>query len=113
MLDNVLTGINKHEGGIDAFTKAYTKYGLKRVENGIMCREWVPAANAVFLVGDFSKFEKTIIFEDMKTCYRIFAFIIAIDSVCCFLALAHFQTLHPTFYSSNLSKRGALGGIET
>ena len=51
-----LNGINNHEGGIDRFTKSYERYGLKRAGNGVMCREWCPAASAVFIMGDFSKY---------------------------------------------------------
>ena len=56
VMKKFLNGINDHEGGIDRFTKSYERYGLKRVGNGVMCREWCPAASAVFIMGDFSKY---------------------------------------------------------
>eukprot|EP00794_Sanderia_malayensis_P016943 gene16943-18650_t len=59
VLDSVIDGINKHEGGIENFTKAYTRYGLNRVANGTMCREWAPGANGVFLFGEFNNWNQT------------------------------------------------------
>ena len=56
VLQKFLNGIEKDEGGMENFTKAYERYGLKRVEQGTMCREWCPGASAVFIMGEFSEF---------------------------------------------------------
>lgn len=58
VMKKFLNGINDHEGGIDRFTKSYERYGLKRVGNGVMCREWCPAASAVFIMGDFNHWNR-------------------------------------------------------
>ena len=67
VMQKYLTGIDKHEGGMDKFTKSYERYGLRRAENGVMCREWCPGASAVFIMGDFSKFH---IASDSILCLR-------------------------------------------
>ena len=56
VMQKFLTGIDKNEGGMDRFTKSYQRYGLRRMENGVMCREWCPGASAVFIFGDFSRY---------------------------------------------------------
>lgn len=46
--------IDQHEGGLDSFSKGYEKFGFTKEGNDIVYREWVPAAKAVQLVGDFN-----------------------------------------------------------
>lgn len=48
--------MKESEGGIEQFAKGYESFGLNRVADGMMYREWAPGAKAVHLVGDFSKF---------------------------------------------------------
>ena len=55
ILKRHVDGINKNEGGMNKFTQSFKRYGLQRVENGIMCREWCPGASAVFIMGEFSE----------------------------------------------------------
>ena len=50
------THLEEHEGGLDAFSRGYEKFGLKRTEDGgVIYREWAPGAEGVFLTGDFSE----------------------------------------------------------
>lgn len=46
--------IESAEKSLDYFSKSYERYGLNRVTGGIMYREWIPGAKAVFLFGEFS-----------------------------------------------------------
>lgn len=43
------------EGGYDAFTKGYLKFGLiVQPDNSVVYREWAPNAKEAVLTGDFS-----------------------------------------------------------
>lgn len=56
-LQDRLKRIEDEEGGLDEFTTGYKYYGLHQTtEGGIVCREWAPSAEAVYLRGDFSEF---------------------------------------------------------
>ncbi|TFY80909.1 hypothetical protein EWM64_g3102, partial [Hericium alpestre] len=47
--------IFQHEGGYDAFTKGYEKFGLNVSGDGtVTYREWAPNATEAFLIGDFN-----------------------------------------------------------
>ena len=47
--------IEEHEGGYDAFTKGYEKFGLVvQKDNSVIYREWAPNAKEAVLTGDFS-----------------------------------------------------------
>ena len=50
--------IDENEGGLDAFSQGYKKFGFNRGEHegkqGIWYREWAPGAKALALVGDFN-----------------------------------------------------------
>ncbi|XXG64978.1 hypothetical protein AAC387_Pa05g2792 [Persea americana] len=46
--------IDKHEGGLDAFSRGYERLGFTRSSTGITYREWVPGAKWASLVGDFN-----------------------------------------------------------
>lgn len=46
--------IDKHEGGLEAFSRGYEKMGFNRSPEGIMYREWAPGAKAASLIGDFN-----------------------------------------------------------
>lgn len=48
--------IQKNEGGYDAFSKGYEKFGFLVANDGtITYREWAPGAREASLIGDFSK----------------------------------------------------------
>ncbi|XP_058003419.1 1,4-alpha-glucan-branching enzyme 1, chloroplastic/amyloplastic isoform X2 [Hevea brasiliensis] len=46
--------IDKYEGGLDAFSRGYEKFGFSRSETGITYREWAPGATWAALIGDFN-----------------------------------------------------------
>ena len=53
---DLLTSIDKNEGGIDKFSQGYKLYGATvNCDNSITWQEWAPAAESLSLVGDFSK----------------------------------------------------------
>ncbi|MBO7217069.1 MAG: 1,4-alpha-glucan-branching enzyme, partial [Clostridia bacterium] len=41
-------------GSLQNFADGYKYFGFHKVENGFVYREWAPAADALFLVGDFN-----------------------------------------------------------
>lgn len=49
--------IDKHEGGLDKFSKSYKTFGmnLDSATGNVVYREWAPNAIAAHLIGDFSK----------------------------------------------------------
>nr|CAB3248420.1 1,4-alpha-glucan-branching enzyme [Phallusia mammillata] len=58
MFEKTKERIEKAEG-LDRFTQGYKEFGIHvTAENGIHCREWVPAAKAVYLRGAFNNWEK-------------------------------------------------------
>ncbi|KAL5135451.1 1,4-alpha-glucan-branching enzyme 1, chloroplastic/amyloplastic [Glycine soja] len=46
--------IDKHEGGLDTFSRGYEKFGFQRSATGITYREWAPGAKSAALIGDFN-----------------------------------------------------------
>ena len=56
--------IQKNEGGLEEFSRGYEKFGINRTREGVIYREWAPAARGVYLIGDFSKW------HDLVTMYR-------------------------------------------
>ncbi|CAA6660717.1 unnamed protein product [Spirodela intermedia] len=47
--------IDAYEGGLDAFSRGYEKFGFVRCETGITYREWAPGAKVrAALIGDFN-----------------------------------------------------------
>ncbi|XP_047339190.1 1,4-alpha-glucan-branching enzyme 2-2, chloroplastic/amyloplastic-like [Impatiens glandulifera] len=46
--------IDKYEGGLDAFSRGYEKFGFNRSDTGITYREWAPGAKSAALIGDFN-----------------------------------------------------------
>lgn len=46
--------IDKFEGGLDAFSRGYEKFGFNRSDTGITYREWAPGAKSAALIGDFN-----------------------------------------------------------
>jgi len=53
-----IDGMNQFEGGLEGFSRGYEKFGLILSEEGITCREWVPAADRVYLYGDFNQWNR-------------------------------------------------------
>ncbi|KEH36310.1 starch branching enzyme I [Medicago truncatula] len=46
--------IEDYEGGLEEFAKGYLKFGFNREEDGIVYREWAPAAQEAQIIGDFN-----------------------------------------------------------
>uniref|UniRef100_A0A673YMH2 1,4-alpha-glucan branching enzyme n=1 Tax=Salmo trutta TaxID=8032 RepID=A0A673YMH2_SALTR len=47
--------LEEAEGGFDQFTRSYRTFGVNRMaDNTLVLREWAPAAEALFLTGDFN-----------------------------------------------------------
>eukprot|EP00257_Ricinus_communis_P016703 XP_015574958.2 LOW QUALITY PROTEIN: 1,4-alpha-glucan-branching enzyme, chloroplastic/amyloplastic [Ricinus communis] len=46
--------IEKHEGGLEEFSKGYQKFGFNREDGSIVYREWAPAAQEAQVIGDFN-----------------------------------------------------------
>ncbi|KAM7468289.1 hypothetical protein LguiB_015851 [Lonicera macranthoides] len=46
--------IDKYEGGLEAFSRGYEKFGFTRSATGITYREWAPGAKSAALIGDFN-----------------------------------------------------------
>jgi len=47
---------NNEDGGLDKFTRSYERFGMKVQPDGsVVCHEWCPGAQALFLRGDFSQ----------------------------------------------------------
>lgn len=53
------------EGGLLKLAQSYKKFGLNKVEGGIMYREWAPSARRVCLCGDFNGWNR-----DSHACNR-------------------------------------------
>lgn len=61
--------IAQYEGGYDAFSKGYEKFGLNVNDKGeIVYREWAPNATEAALIGDFSK--SMLLFHATNLCGR-------------------------------------------
>ncbi|KAJ3038741.1 alpha-1,4-glucan branching enzyme [Rhizophlyctis rosea] len=54
-----LDNINKHEGGIDKFTRAYEYFGFTVTKDAIVYREWAPGATEASLIGEFNDWNRT------------------------------------------------------
>jgi len=50
--------IEDAEGSLLKFSEGYKKYGFNRVEGGITYREWVPAAEQVYIMGEFNDWNR-------------------------------------------------------
>ncbi|EGD72264.1 starch branching enzyme II [Salpingoeca rosetta] len=57
--------IDEHEGGLAKFSLGYETFGFNPCEEGIVYREWAPAATAVSLTGDFCDWDR-----DMFKCTK-------------------------------------------
>ncbi|XP_056466533.1 1,4-alpha-glucan-branching enzyme [Gadus chalcogrammus] len=59
LLGKQLAALEEREGGIDQFTRAYETFGVqRRHDNSLVFFEWAPAAEALFLAGDFNGWDK-------------------------------------------------------
>lgn len=69
--DHALWKLNQltHNGetSLSDFASGYEYYGLHRLKNGWVFREWAPNATGIFLVGDFNNWTETAAYE----CRRI------------------------------------------
>ncbi|KAK3561176.1 hypothetical protein QTP86_028364, partial [Hemibagrus guttatus] len=51
--------LEEAEGGFDQFTRSYKTFGAHRLpDNTLVFKEWAPAAEALFLTGDFNGWDK-------------------------------------------------------
>uniref|UniRef100_A0AAQ5YUA4 1,4-alpha-glucan branching enzyme n=1 Tax=Amphiprion ocellaris TaxID=80972 RepID=A0AAQ5YUA4_AMPOC len=51
--------LEEAEGGFDQFTRSYKTFGVQRQpDNSLFFKEWAPAAEALFLTGDFNGWDK-------------------------------------------------------
>ncbi|XLT76139.1 hypothetical protein S245_033144 [Arachis hypogaea] len=46
--------IDKHEGGLDPFSRGHENFGFRQSVTGITYREWTPGAKSAALIGDFN-----------------------------------------------------------
>ncbi|XLR33406.1 hypothetical protein S83_061306 [Arachis hypogaea] len=46
--------IDKHEGGLDPFSRGHENFGFRQSVTGITYREWAPGAKSAALIGDFN-----------------------------------------------------------
>ncbi|XP_077578308.1 1,4-alpha-glucan-branching enzyme isoform X2 [Stigmatopora nigra] len=54
-----LLELEEAEGGLERFTRSYRDFGVqRRPDNALFFKEWVPAAEALFLTGDFNGWDK-------------------------------------------------------
>nr|XP_057935391.1 1,4-alpha-glucan-branching enzyme [Doryrhamphus excisus] len=51
--------LEEAEGGFDQFTRSYRTFGVqRRPDNSLFFQEWAPAAEALFLTGDYNAWDK-------------------------------------------------------
>ncbi|XP_055343029.1 1,4-alpha-glucan-branching enzyme-like [Paramacrobiotus metropolitanus] len=56
---SILNDIQAYEGGMEKFSRAYENYGMNVQSDGsILCREWAPGAEAVYLYGEFNNWDR-------------------------------------------------------
>ncbi|XP_070532672.1 1,4-alpha-glucan-branching enzyme-like [Ptychodera flava] len=56
--EEILKKITESEGGLDTFTKSYEHYGIHaKADGSVFCKEWAPAAEAVYLKGPFNNWD--------------------------------------------------------
>uniref|UniRef100_A0A665UYN9 1,4-alpha-glucan branching enzyme n=1 Tax=Echeneis naucrates TaxID=173247 RepID=A0A665UYN9_ECHNA len=59
LLQKQLVQLEEAEGGFDQFTRSYKTFGIQRKpDNSLFFKEWAPAAEALFLTGDFNDWDK-------------------------------------------------------
>ncbi|XP_022906638.2 1,4-alpha-glucan-branching enzyme isoform X1 [Onthophagus taurus] len=51
--------IDESESGFDDFTQGYKYYGINvQPDNSVICREWAPGANQLYLTGEFNNWNR-------------------------------------------------------
>uniref|UniRef100_A0A8C6LZ14 1,4-alpha-glucan branching enzyme n=1 Tax=Nothobranchius furzeri TaxID=105023 RepID=A0A8C6LZ14_NOTFU len=59
LLKKQLSILEEAEGGFDQFTRSYRSFGVHRQsDNSLFFKEWAPAAEALFLTGEFNNWNK-------------------------------------------------------
>ncbi|XP_020501966.2 1,4-alpha-glucan-branching enzyme [Labrus bergylta] len=59
LLQKQLLQLEEAEGGFERFTRSYQNFGVqRRPDNSLFFQEWAPAAEALFLTGDFNGWDK-------------------------------------------------------
>jgi len=58
MYQTLKSNIQRNEGGIEAFSRGYNRFGLHRVEGGVRAVEWAPMAKYLGLIGDFNGWDR-------------------------------------------------------
>ncbi|TRY81397.1 hypothetical protein DNTS_032326 [Danionella cerebrum] len=59
LFEKQLSLLEEAEGGFDQFTRSYNSFGVHRMpDNSLVFKEWAPAAEALFLTGDFNHWDK-------------------------------------------------------
>nr|XP_020501966.1 1,4-alpha-glucan-branching enzyme [Labrus bergylta] len=59
LLQKQLLQLEEAEGGFEQFTRSYQNFGVqRRPDNSLFFQEWAPAAEALFLTGDFNGWDK-------------------------------------------------------
>uniref|UniRef100_A0A3Q3VVG0 1,4-alpha-glucan branching enzyme n=1 Tax=Mola mola TaxID=94237 RepID=A0A3Q3VVG0_MOLML len=59
LLQKKLFQLEEAEGGFDQFTRSYNSFGVQHLpDNSLFFKEWAPAAEALFLTGDFNGWDK-------------------------------------------------------
>ncbi|XP_032401297.1 1,4-alpha-glucan-branching enzyme [Xiphophorus hellerii] len=59
MLRKQVLLLEEVEGGVDQFTRSYRSFGVQRLpDNSLFFKEWAPAAEALFLTGEFNGWDK-------------------------------------------------------
>nr|CAB3446751.1 unnamed protein product [Digitaria exilis] len=53
----IRSDIDEHEGGLEAFSRSYEKFGFNRSAEGVTYREWAPGAHSAALVGDYNNWD--------------------------------------------------------
>lgn len=74
--------LEEAEGGFDQFTRSYKTFGVRRLpDNSLVFKEWAPAAEALFLTGDFSTYNEILFVIQLKDCVLIFHQCLSIQSI--------------------------------
>eukprot|EP01101_Sappina_pedata_P006724 TRINITY_DN3425_c0_g1_i1.p1 TRINITY_DN3425_c0_g1~~TRINITY_DN3425_c0_g1_i1.p1 ORF type:complete len:734 (-),score=212.92 TRINITY_DN3425_c0_g1_i1:111-2312(-) len=58
-LKNRIENLEKVNGGLKEFVRSFKRYGFTRRPDGILYREWAPAAQNMWLIGDFNNWNRT------------------------------------------------------
>ena len=75
--NQILEKIDSSEGGIETFSSSYKNFGLVVTADGILCREWIPNVEKVWLYGDFSE---CLYYASIFLCYFFFLLLFSIMS---------------------------------